>query len=67
MDGYKPMDVVIDRSNVIPGWHLALKQLNEGAKGTFYIPSSLAYGKQGGGPIGENSILVFDIEMVDIK
>lgn len=67
MDGYQPMAVTIDQSSVIPGWHLALKQLNEGAKGTFYIPSKLAYGQRRTGPIAENSILVFDIEMIDIK
>lgn len=67
MGGYGPMEITIDRSSVIPGWHHALKQLNEGAKGTFYIPSSLAYGQQRSGPIAENTILVFDIEMVDIK
>lgn len=67
MDGYQPMAVTIDQSSVIPGWHLALKQLNEGARGTFYIPSKLAYGQRGSGPIAENSVLVFDIEMIDIK
>lgn len=67
MGGYGPMELVIDRTSVIPGWHQALKQLSEGAKGTFYIPSTLAYGKRSTGIIKENSILIFDIEMVDIK
>ncbi|HTJ49525.1 MAG TPA: FKBP-type peptidyl-prolyl cis-trans isomerase [Cyclobacteriaceae bacterium] len=64
---YAPFDVVIERSNVIRGWHEALKLMNKGSKATFYIPSTLGYGSQRAGEkIAENSILVFDIEMVDI-
>ncbi len=51
---------------VILGWTDGLKQLNKGAKARFYIPSSLGYGAEGMGPIGPNSILVFDIEVVDV-
>jgi FKBP-type peptidyl-prolyl cis-trans isomerase FkpA len=67
MRKYEPYDVTIDQSSVIKGWHEALKQMNKGAKATFYIPSTLAYGPQRRGPvIKENSILVFDLEAVDI-
>lgn len=52
---------------VIPGWTDGMKLLNKGAKAKFYIPSSLAYGAQGAGQdIKPNSILVFDIEVVDV-
>ncbi|HEX5168773.1 MAG TPA: FKBP-type peptidyl-prolyl cis-trans isomerase [Cyclobacteriaceae bacterium] len=65
---YEPFEVVIDQTNLIQGWHEALKQLGKGGKGTFYIPSTLAYGsRRMGNKIKENSSLVFDIEMVDIK
>ena len=65
---YKPYNVVIDQSSVIPGWHDALKQLNLGAKATIYIPSTLAYGTQRlNEEIGGNSILVFDLELVEIQ
>lgn len=65
---YEPFEVTIDRSDVIAGWHEALKVLNKGAKGTFYIPSALAYGPQRRGEkILENSVLIFDIELVNIK
>ena len=53
--------------NVIPGWKDGLMMLNKGAKAKLYIPSSLAYGKQGAGAdIAPNSVLVFDIEILDI-
>jgi FKBP-type peptidyl-prolyl cis-trans isomerase FkpA len=45
-----------------------LKLLNKGAKGTFYIPSTLGYGpQQMSDVLKPNSILVFDLEMLDIK
>jgi FKBP-type peptidyl-prolyl cis-trans isomerase len=64
---YTPFDVVVDRSNVIRGWHDALKVMNKGSKATFYIPSTLGYGPQRAGKIiEENSVLIFDIELLDI-
>jgi hypothetical protein len=52
---------------VIAGWYDGLKLLSKGAKAKFFIPSPLAYGKmQMGKDIKENSILVFDIEILDV-
>lgn len=65
---YTPYDVTIDRSSVIKGWHEALKHMKKGTRATFYIPSTLAYGPQRRSElIGENTILVFDMEVVDVK
>lgn len=59
-----------DRSygnSVIKGWTEGFKLLNKGAIAKFYIPSSLAYGKRGAGEdIKPNSILIFDIEVLDL-
>jgi FKBP-type peptidyl-prolyl cis-trans isomerase FkpA len=64
---YGPYDVVIDQSQVIRGWHEALKFLNKGAKATVYIPSALAYGPQRRSDvIKENEVLIFDLEVVDL-
>ena len=53
--------------NVINGWKDGLTLLKKGAKAKFYIPSSMGYGKQGSGAdIAPNSVLVFDIEIVDV-
>lgn len=65
---YTPYDITIDQTNVIKGWHEALKLLNKGSKATIYLPSPLAYGpQQRNETIKANSILVFDLEIVDIK
>jgi FKBP-type peptidyl-prolyl cis-trans isomerase len=54
-------------SGVIKGWTDGLKLLSKGAKAKFYVPSSLAYGNKGAGEdIKPNSILIFDIEVLDI-
>lgn len=65
---YEAYPVTIDQSSVIQGWHEALKVLNKGAKATVYIPSGLGYGPRRISPeIGENQILVFDLEITDLK
>lgn len=65
---YAPYDVTIDRSQVIMGWHEALKLMNKGSKATIYIPSGLAYGPQRKSDIiKENQVLVFDLEVIDLK
>ena len=53
--------------SVIKGWTDGLTLLNKGAKAKFYVPSVLGYGKQAVRDlIPENSILMFDIEVVKI-
>ena len=53
---------------VIAGWTEALQLMNVGAKWNLYIPSDLAYGLggTGGGPIGPNATLLFEVELVSI-
>jgi FKBP-type peptidyl-prolyl cis-trans isomerase FkpA len=64
---YAPLEVTVGFQQVIPGWEEAMQLMNKGSKMTVYIPSTLAYGNQKRGEvIAENSVLVFDMEMVDV-
>lgn len=53
-------------NQVIPGWTEALQLMKVGDKWKLYIPSELAYGQRGQGSIPPNSVLIFDIELLDI-
>lgn len=52
---------------LIPGWQLGLQQIGEGGHIRLIVPSSLGYGCQPNGPIPGNSILFFDIELIDVQ
>lgn len=53
---------------VIPGWTEALQKMHVGDKWQLYVPAKLAYGMNPpqGTPIEPGSLLVFDIELLDI-
>lgn len=64
---YSPWELDAGLGKVIPGFDEAFLLMNKGEKITVYIPSSLAYGPQKvNEDIGPNSILIFDIDMLDI-
>ena len=56
----------LGQHGVIEGWDEAFALMNKGSKATLIIPSKLAYGANGGGPIPANAVLMFDVELVDI-
>jgi FKBP-type peptidyl-prolyl cis-trans isomerase FklB len=52
---------------VIKGWTEALLLMPIGSKWQVFIPSSLAYGERGAGPlIGPGAVLVFEVELISI-
>jgi len=50
----------------IEGWQKGIPLFNEGGKGTLFIPSPLGYGNQTVGDIPANSILIFDIHLLQV-
>lgn len=51
----------------ISGWQEGIPFFREGGKGMLFIPSSLAYGVYDFYGIPGNSVLVFDIELLDVS
>lgn len=74
IDGTK-FDSSVDRgqpaefpvNGVIKGWTEALKLMKEGSKYKLTIPSDLAYGPMARPGIPPNSVLLFDVELLEVK
>ena len=58
--------VIFGLESVIKGWTEGIPYFNEGGSGKLYIPSSLAYGTNGTSGIPANSVLIFDIKLLDV-
>lgn len=64
---YKPLEFQVGAGCVIKGFDEGLLLLKKDEKARFFIPSTLAYGQNAMGKlIPANSILLFEVEVVDI-
>ena len=52
---------------VIKGWTEGIPYFKEGGVGTLILPSALAYGRNGSGSIPPNTVLIFDVELIDVQ
>lgn len=54
-------------NGVIKGWQEGIPYFKKGGKGILLIPSALGYGDKANGKIPANSVLIFDIELVNVQ
>lgn len=55
-------------NQVIRGWQIGIPLFKEGGKGKLLIPSAYAYGNSSpSNLIPRNSVLIFDVELIDVK
>lgn len=74
--GYYVDGVVFDQSpgsgtnfslnGVIPGWQEGLQLFPEGSKGRLFIPSHLGYGLDDYNDIPGGSVLIFDVQLIEV-
>lgn len=57
--------VTFPLGNLILGWQEGIPKLKKGGKGKFLLPSVLGYGRSGSGSIPGNSVIIFEIELVN--
>lgn len=62
------LEFKIGHSDLPTGFQQGISLLKEGDKAIIIAPSNLGYGLTGdGGKIGSNAILVYDVELIDVK
>jgi FKBP-type peptidyl-prolyl cis-trans isomerase FkpA len=67
LDRGVPFDFTIGANTVISGWEEGVQGMKVGGKRQLIIPPDLGYGSQGVGPIPGNSVLVFEVELLDVQ
>ncbi len=54
-------------NTLIPGWKEGLQLFGKGGKGILLVPSRLGYGSNPPPGIPPNSVLIFNIHLIDVK
>jgi FKBP-type peptidyl-prolyl cis-trans isomerase FkpA len=54
-------------NETITGWQAGIPLIGKGGKIRLFLPSFYGYGNRANGPIPANSVLDFDVELLDIK
>lgn len=65
---YAPYTFTLGAEGTIQGWNIGIPKFSKGGGGRLLVPSEFGYGPRGSGPeVPPNTVLVFDIELVDFK
>jgi len=59
--------IVFNLQSVISGWTEGIPYFKEGGSGILLVPSHLGYGQSARQGIPANSVLIFDVKLIDIK
>ena len=65
-DQSDPTGATFNLQQVIQGWTEGIPYFKEGGSGKLLLPSALGYGPQGSGPIPGNTVLIFDVVLLDV-
>ncbi len=60
-------NVTFNLQQVIAGWTEGITYFKKGGEGMLLIPSSLGYGSKDRNSIPGGSVLIFDIDLLDVK
>lgn len=67
LDRGTPFDFQIGANTVIQGWEEGVQGMRVGGKRQLIIPPELGYGSRDVGPIPANSVLIFEVELLDVQ
>ena len=67
VDRDQPLNFMVGVGQVIKGWDQGVVGMKIGGYRNLIIPSDLAYGRSGRGPIPPAATLVFDIQLIAVN
>ena len=63
----QPAAFPLSQGGLIAGWLEGVSGMSEGGRRLLVLPPDLGYGPEGSGPIPPNAVLVFDIELLEVR